>query len=221
MKAAARSRLSVDEHLARADPDLGHLIAAVTAEVGRQSVKPSLTPPFEALVKAIVYQSVSGKAAAAIFLRLKAALNSAIIPAKVVALSPQELMKLGLSGAKARSIRALGEWFTTNRELAKALPTLSDAEIVETLTAIPGIGAWTVNVFLIFNLGRPDVLPAADRGIRRGMQLAYRMRDVATVKEVLERSQRWLPYRSTAAKYLWQAAKLKRTQNHANEERRP
>ena len=95
-------------------------------------------------------------------------------------------MKLGLSGAKARSIRALGEWFTTNRGLAKALPTLSDAEIVETLTAIPGIGAWTVNVFLIFNLGRPDVLPAADRGIRRGMQLAYRMRDVATVKEVLE-----------------------------------
>ena len=114
-------------------------------------------------------------------------------------------MKLGLSGAKARSIRALGEWFT----------------IVETLTAIPGIGAWTVNVFLIFNLGRPDVLPAADRGIRRGMQLAYRMRDVATVKEVLERSQRWLPYRSIAAKYLWQAARLKRTQNNANEETRP
>ena len=221
MEAAARSRLSVDEHLARADPDLGRLIAAVTAEVGRQSVEPSLTPPFEALVKAIVYQSVSGKAAAAIFLRLKAALNSAIIPAKVVALSPQELMKLGLSGAKARSIRALGEWFTTNRGLAKALPTLSDAEIVETLTAIPGIGAWTVNVFLIFNLGRPDVLPAADRGIRRGMQLAYRMRDVATVKEVLERSQRWMPYRSIAAKYLWQAARLKRTQNNANEERRP
>jgi DNA-3-methyladenine glycosylase II len=221
MKAATRSRLSVDEHLARADPDLGRLIAAVTAEVGRQSVEPSPTPPFEALVKAIVCQSVSGKAAAAIFLRLKAALNSAIIPAKVVALSPQELMKLGLSGAKARSIRALGEWFTTNRKLAKALSTLSDAEIVETLTAIPGIGAWTVNVFLIFNLGRPDVLPAADRGIRRGMQLAYRMRDVATVKEVLERSQRWLPYRSTAAKYLWQAAKLKRTQNNANKERRP
>src|ERR1700733_6171249 len=151
MEAAARSRLSVDEHLARADPDLGRLIAAVTAEVGRQSVEPSLTPPFEALIKAIVYQSVSGKAAAAIFLRLKAALNSAIIPAKVVALTPRALMKLGLSGAKAWSIRALGEWFMTNRKLAKALPTLSDADIVEALTAIPGIGVWTVNVFLIFN----------------------------------------------------------------------
>jgi 3-methyladenine DNA glycosylase/8-oxoguanine DNA glycosylase len=118
-------------------------------------------------------------------------------------------MKAGLSKAKVQTIRELAEWFATNRKQAKGLPTLSDAEIVETLTALPGIGAWTVNVFLIFNLGRLDVLPAADLGIRRGVQLTYGLRAIATPKQVLERSQAWSPYRSIASIYLWQATKLK------------
>jgi DNA-3-methyladenine glycosylase II len=119
------------------------------------------------------------------------------------------LTKAGLSKVKAQTIRGLAEWFVTHRKLAKALPTLSDAEILETLTSLPGIGAWTVNVFLIFNLGRLDVMPAADLGIRRGVQLTDGLRAIATAKQVLERSQAWSPYRSIASIYLWQATKLK------------
>jgi DNA-3-methyladenine glycosylase II len=85
-----------------------------------------------------------------------------------VALRSQSIIEAGLSNAKARTVRDLAEWFTSHRKLAKALPTLPDDEVVQILTAIPGIGAWTVNVFLIFNLGRLDVMPAADLGIRRG-----------------------------------------------------
>ena len=97
----------------------------------------------------------------------------------------------------------------TNRKLAKALPALPDNEVTELLTAIPGIGVWTVNVLLIFNLGRLDVLPTADLGIRRGVQLMDGLRRLATPKQVLERSRAWTPYRSIASIYLWQVTKLK------------
>jgi 3-methyladenine DNA glycosylase/8-oxoguanine DNA glycosylase len=108
-----------------------------------------------------------------------------------------------------RTIRGLAGWFASNAKLAKALPTLPDDEIAATLSAIPGIGPWTVNVFLIFNLGRLDVMPAADLGIRRGVQLADGLCAIATPKHVLERSRAWSPYRSIASIYLWQATKLK------------
>jgi hypothetical protein len=97
--------------------------------------------------------SVSGKAAASIYARLRDTVTAPLTPSKVLALRSQSLTKAGLSKAKAQTIRELAGWFAANRKQAKALPTLSDAEIVETLTALPGIGVWTVNVFLIFNLG--------------------------------------------------------------------
>jgi 3-methyladenine DNA glycosylase/8-oxoguanine DNA glycosylase len=93
-------------------------------------------------------------------------------------------------------------------------------KVVETLSAIPGIGAWTVNVFLIFNLGRLDVMPSADLGIRRGVQLTDGLRAIATSKQVLERSRAWSPYRSIASIYLWQAAKLKLLPNDLKGEKR-
>jgi DNA-3-methyladenine glycosylase II len=185
------------------------VIAAVVVRIGPQRIAPSRATPFEALARAIVYQSVSGKAAASIFSRLREAISAPLTPSKVAALRPRSLTQVGLSRAKARSVHSLAVWFMSNAQLAKALPTLPDDEIVEALTAIPGIGAWTVNVFLIFNLGRLDVLPAADLGIRRGVQLTYGLRTVATPKQVLERSQVWQPYRSIASIYLWQAGKLK------------
>lgn len=204
-----RSRAKIESRLALADPALGRLIHAVIARIGPQRIAPSRAAPFEALVRAIVYQSVSGKAAASIYARLRETVTAPLTPSKVLALRPQSLMKAGLSKAKAKAIRGLAEWFAANRKQAKALPTLSNAEIVETLTALPGIGGWTVNVFLIFNLGRLDVMPAADLGIRRGVQLADGLRAIATAKQVLERSHMWSPYRSIASIYLWQATKLK------------
>lgn len=204
-----RSRAKIESRLALADPALGRVIDAVIARIGPQWIAPSRAAPFEALVRAVVYQSIAATAAEPIHARLKQAAGAPFTPAKVLALRAQSLAKAGLSKAKAQTVRGLAEWFVTHRKLAKALPTLSDAEILETLTSLPGIGAWTVNVFLIFNLGRLDVMPAADRGIRRGVQLTDGLRAIATPKQVLERSQAWSPYRSIASIYLWQAAKLK------------
>ena len=203
-------RLSVIENrLAATDPALGRVISAVIARIGPQRVATSRTSPFEALVRAVVYQSVSGKAAAAIFARLSEVVTKPLTPSKILALRTHPLTKAGLSSTKTRTIRELARWFTSNHKLAKALRELPDDEVIELLTKIPGIGAWTVNVLLIFNLGRIDVMPAADLGIRRGVQLADGLRVIATPKQVIQRSQAWAPYRSFASVYLWQATKLK------------
>ena len=202
-------QLKIERRLALADPALGRVIDAVIARSGPQRIAASHATPFEALIRAVVYQSVSGKAAASIFARLKGLVSGPLTPAKVAALRPQVVAKTGLSEAKARAIRSLAAYFIANRKLAKALPTLADSEIVDALTAIPGVGVWTVNVFLIFNLGRLDVMPAADRGIRRGVQLMDGTRAIPTPKQVLDRSLAWRPYRSIASIYLWQATRLK------------
>ncbi len=204
-----RSWPKAERKLALADPVLGRVIGAVMARAGQQRIAPSRATPFEALIRAIVYQSVSGKAAESIFARLKDTITVPLTPAKVLASRPQAFINAGLSNAKMRAVRNLAAWFSSNRQLAKALPTLADNEIVDALTAIPGIGAWTVNVFLIFNLGRLDVMPAADQGIRRGVQLLDGSRAISTPKQVLERSLAWRPYRSVASIYLWQAMRLK------------
>jgi DNA-3-methyladenine glycosylase II len=204
-----RPQTTIERRLTAADPALGRVVAAVIARIGRQRIAPSRATPFQALVRAVVYQSVSGKAGALIFARLEAAAGKPLTPARIIAQQPKSLARAGLSSAKVRTIRGLAAWFASNVARAKALPTLSDREIAETLGAIPGIGVWTANVFMIFNLGRIDVMPAADLGIRRGVQLADGSRMMATPAEVLERSQKWSPYRSIASIYLWQAGKLK------------
>jgi 3-methyladenine DNA glycosylase/8-oxoguanine DNA glycosylase len=130
-------------------------------------------------------------------------------PAKILAMPQGSMMAAGLSRSKADAIRNLAAWFAANRKTAEALPELPDDDVVKALTAIAGIGAWTVNVFLIFNLGRLDVMPAGDLGIRRGVQLVYGLEDVATAKQVQERAQLWRPYRSIASIYLRNAVKLK------------
>jgi 3-methyladenine DNA glycosylase/8-oxoguanine DNA glycosylase len=206
---AALQPQEIEDELRRADPDLGLVITAVIARVGRPRIAPSLSAPFEALVRAIVYQSVSTKAAIAIFTRLKEAAGGALAPAKITAMPPDLLLAAGLSKSKTHAIRSLAEWFITNRKTANSLPELPDDDVIAALTGIAGIGAWTVNVFLIFNLGRLDVMPAADLGIRRGVQLICELNDVATPKQVHERAQLWRPYRSIASIYLWNAVKLK------------
>ena len=201
-------RSSREGRLFLADPALGQVIATVTARLGPQRIKPSQASPFEALVRAVVYQSVSGKAATTIFGRLKTSLGGSVRPAVVAKKTPGALASVGLSGSKSRAIRGLADWFCANPGTARRLAQLSDEEIVTSLMSIPGIGLWTVNVFLIFSLARPDVIPAADMGIRRGVQLVCGLRRAATPRQVQERSQRWQPYRSLASIYLWNAVKL-------------
>jgi DNA-3-methyladenine glycosylase II len=199
----------IEAKLAKADPALGRVIGAVTARIGRQRIAPSLAKPFEALVRAIVYQSIAAKAAAAIFARLKSALEPRFTPGRVLAMSQSSITAIGLSKAKAAAIRNLAHWFNQNKKTVRALSGLPDEDIVAVLTSIGGIGAWTANVFLIFNLRRLDVMPASDLGIRRGVQLICGLKRIATPREVHDRALLWQPYRSIASIYLWNAVKLK------------
>jgi DNA-3-methyladenine glycosylase II len=203
------SRSKIENRLAAADPALGCVIAAVIVRNGPQKIIPSRAKPFEALARAVVYQSVSGKAAASIYTRLQEIVGRPLSPSKVMARSPQSLARAGLSGGKVRTICSLAKWFASNPKLARRLPTLPDDEIVGILGDIPGIGTWTINVFLIFDLGRQDVMPTADLGIRRGLQLIDGSRSAPTFKQIAERSKVWSPYRSIASIYLWQAGRLK------------
>ncbi len=199
----------VEKALDAADPKLGRVITAVITRAGRQQITPARVTPFEALTRAIVYQSISGKAAAAIFSRLRETVGRPLSPARVLGMPQHSMLNIGLSKGKARAVRNLAEWFAANPKVARTLPGLPDEDVVATLTSVGGIGAWTANVFLIFSLGRPDVMPAGDLGIRRGVQLAYGLKGVATPKLVQDRAELWRPYRSVACIYLWTAIKLR------------
>ena len=200
--------IDIEAWLTRADPALGRAIRFVVARLGRLRLERSATPPFPALVRAVVYQQMADEAAAAIFEKLRRSVDGSLTSTKVLALSLEELRAAGLSAAKARYVRNLAAWFDTHRALARRLPSLTNDEIVATLTTIPGIGVWTANVFLIFDLGRPDVVPAVDLGMQRAMQLVYGLPSRPSPAQIRERAERWQPYRSLASRYLWQAVKL-------------
>jgi 3-methyladenine DNA glycosylase/8-oxoguanine DNA glycosylase len=161
---------------------------------------------FSALAEAITYQQLNGRAASAIFARVRA-LSAEFTPEAILSLSDQQLRGAGLSQAKLLSLRDLAA-----RSVRGEVPTLldaeqlSDEEIIQRLSHVRGIGRWTAQMFLIFRLGRPDVLPADDYGIRRGFALTFGLAALPSPKEVLEYGARWAPYRSTASWYLWRAA---------------
>jgi DNA-3-methyladenine glycosylase II len=164
--------------------------------------------PYEVLVEAITHQSISGKAAATIFGRVKALGSNGRIP------TPQEMLKLrkpalrkaGLSGAKIAAMRDLAQ-----KTIEGVVPTLeeahklSDEELVKRLVSVRGIGAWTVEMFLIFRLGRPDVLPIHDLGVQKGWSVTYGKKHKPRPKELLEFGERWRPYRTVASWYMWRA----------------
>ncbi|HWP65554.1 MAG TPA: DNA-3-methyladenine glycosylase 2 family protein [Candidatus Limnocylindria bacterium] len=195
-------------HLAAADPVLGRHIERV-GPFGLELRRTSDT--FTALAEAIVYQQLSGKAAATIFGRLAALFPGGLAADALLATADAPLRAAGLSRAKLASLRDLAA-----RTAAGAVPTLSalrrmdDDAIVEALTPIRGIGRWTVEMLLIFRLGRPDVLPLADYGIRKGFGVVFRRRGngadgLPAPAEVSRRGERWRPYRSVASWYLWRA----------------
>lgn len=168
--------------------------------------------PFEALAESIVYQQLTGAVAAKIYGRLVALYGKKRLPDPQTVLATEEaaLRGAGLSRAKAAAIRDLAA-----RTLDGTVPTLSrlerleDDAIVERLTQVRGIGRWTVEMLLIFRLGRLDVLPATDYGVRKGFHSAFRTRGLPTPAQVLRRGERWRPYRSVASWYLWRAADTK------------
>jgi 3-methyladenine DNA glycosylase/8-oxoguanine DNA glycosylase len=193
-------------HLRHRDPELGRLIDAVgpfdLALSGDATT-------FAALAEAIVYQQLSPRAAATIFGRFCALFTGGggcPGPEQVLEASPEELRGCGLSGAKQRALADLAR-----RTVDGEVPTLEEARgmedeaIIERLTAVRGVGRWTAEMFLIFSLGRPDVLPADDYGLRRGFQAAFGTETLPTRAEMSERGTRWAPFRTVASWYLWRA----------------
>jgi 3-methyladenine DNA glycosylase/8-oxoguanine DNA glycosylase len=196
-------------HLCQADPRLGHVIQLA----GPFTLRPQrLQSPFAALMRAIVYQQLSGKAAATILSRTCSLFpEETPTPELLLAMSDEQLRSAGVSRNKAASLKDLAA-----KTLDGTVPTLprlkkmTDDEIVEHLTQVRGIGRWTVEMLLIFRLGRPDVLPVLDLGVRKGFQVTYRRRELPDPKRLLKHGERWRPYRSVASWYLWRAVELNR-----------
>jgi len=165
--------------------------------------------PYQALARAVIYQQLHGKAAATILGRVQALVDPARFP------TPEELSTLddtalrgaGLSANKLLALRDLAAKAVDGTlPSARAVRFLSDDEIIARCTQVRGVGRWTVEMLLIFRLGRPDVLPADDYGVRNGYRLAYGLKEMPTPKELTAIGARWAPWRSVAAWYLWRAA---------------
>ena len=167
-----------------------------------------LQRPFEALAESIVYQQLSGYAAAAIFARLVALFRPRKFPrpGDLLAMSDERLRAAGLSRGKIAALRDLAtKTIDGTVPQMRELRRLSDDEIVERLSAVRGIGRWTAEMLLIFRLGRPDVLPATDYGVRKGFARVYRRKELPTPKELLAAGEKWRPYRTVASWYFWRA----------------
>src|ERR1700744_60348 len=204
--------VDIDAYLSRKDPRLGRVIGMVRAHRGKPMRLPiSTETPFQALVRAVIYQRVSETAGAAVYSRLEEIAGGKLTSKRIAGLTTAQIRRAGLALSKATYIGNLATWFTDNSRTAKLIPSMSDEEIAEVLTSISGIGLWTVNVLLVFNLGRPDVAPAPDAIIRRAIQTLYDLKDLPSSNFVMEKMEHWRPYRSVASMYLWQATKLKIT----------
>jgi DNA-3-methyladenine glycosylase II len=168
--------------------------------------------PFPSLFQAILYQQITGKAAATILGRVKALFGHPGMPTpeEILNASPEDLRAAGLSRQKIAAAKDLAAKVLdgTVPSLAK-LQRMGEAEIIEKLTAVRGIGEWSAQMFLMFRLGRPDILPASDYGLRKGFARVYGHADMPKPQIILEHGERWRPYRTFASWYLWRAAEEK------------
>src|SRR3954469_2009847 len=194
------------KHLTKADPVLGRVIK----RVGPYTLEPeSRRSPFESLVRAVAHQQLHGKAAESILKRFIACFPGRKFPrpADLATVSDEAMRSAGFSRAKVAAIRDIAaktiEGIVPGPRAIKNMP---DEEIIERLTMVRGVGRWTVEMLLIFQLGRPDVLPADDFGVRNGFRRAYGRPEMPKPKELLQHGERWRPFRTTASWYLWRAA---------------
>src|SRR5277367_1692701 len=192
-------------HLSRIDKRL----AGVIERVGEFSFKlDECDSVYESLLEAITHQSIAGKAAQVIFGRIKAFGSDGRCPTpqELLRVRKPQLRKAGLSHAKVAAVRDLAQ-----KTIEGVVPTIeaaqkmSDEELVERLISVRGIGAWTVEMFLIFRLGRPDVLPIHDYGVQKGFALTYGKKAIPKPKELAAFGERWRPYRTVASWYMWRA----------------
>ncbi|MGZ8423224.1 MAG: DNA-3-methyladenine glycosylase family protein [Nitrospira sp.] len=193
-------------HLSKIDPVMKRVIAevgpyALALRVGRS--------PFESLARAIAYQQLHGKAAESILKRFVALFPGRRFPrpAEVLATTSEMIRSTGFSHAKIAALRDLAtKTMDGTVPTSRAIQLLDDEAIIKRLTEVRGIGRWTVEMLLIFHLGRPDVLPVDDFGVRNGFRLVYGLGEMPAPKDVWRYGERWKPYRTAAAWYLWRAS---------------
>lgn len=189
--------------LRRADPVLAALIDAI----GPLEEPPPHADHYAALVRAIVGQQLSTKAARAIHARLLERFGGRPpAPEEILAADPDELREAsGLSRAKVAFLRSLAEHVSSGELELDRMGELPDDAVIAELTAVKGIGVWSAHMFLVFQLGRPDVLPVGDLGIRRAVERAYGLRDLPSAEELERVAEPWRPHRTLACLYLWRS----------------
>ncbi|MDA7979613.1 MAG: DNA-3-methyladenine glycosylase [Pirellulales bacterium] len=195
-------------HLCANDKRLGKIINAAGA---CNLASDDTESPFDSLLRTIIYQQLAGAAAAKIHGRVAALLPQAKTkrPTAFLQLPDEDLRRAGLSANKLKSLRDLA-----TKTVEKTVPTrarlqkMSDEEIIERLTSVHGIGEWTVHMLLMFQLGRPDILPTGDYGVQKGFMLVYKTAELPKPKQMIAHAERWRPYRSVASWYLWRAVDL-------------
>jgi DNA-3-methyladenine glycosylase II len=189
-------------HLSKADP----VLARIIAEVGPLGIQPR-RERFQALARAIIFQQLAGAAANAIYGRFVALFPGVDFPSpeQVLAKTGAELRAVGLSEKKALYLKDLAAHIRDGKLDFHRFHKMTDEEIIEHLVMVKGIGRWTAEMFLMFNLGRPDVMPAGDLGVQNAIKRHYRMRQRPNRKRLLKHAERWRPYRTAAAWYLWRS----------------
>ena len=198
--------------LAKSDPVMARLVD----EHGKMSVdrrlreRGQIREPWSVLVRAVVGQQLSTRAAATIAGRMMEPYGDRMpTPAELLAADEKDLRAAGLSGRKVEYLRDLARHVSDGELDLEALATISDEEVIEQITAVRGFGRWTAEMFLIFHLGRPDVLPVGDLGIRKAAQLAYGLDDPPGPSELERIAEPWRPQRTLACLYLWESLRIK------------
>src|SRR5438094_6379241 len=193
------------QHLNASDPRMATLITRSR----RYDIAPLVSiRPFDALAESIAYQQLSGRAAAAIWSRVRALYpkGKRLDPQKILATPDDTFRAAGLSRAKIAALKDLAaKTIDGTVPSARTLSRMSDDEIVARLITVRGVGRWTVEMLLLFDLGRPDVWPVHDYGVRKGFAKTFGRRKLPTPKELMKFGERWRPYRSVAAWYFWRA----------------
>jgi DNA-3-methyladenine glycosylase II len=193
--------------LSEADPVLGALIAAVGPLGSSRSGRPDPDDHYGALVRSITGQQLSVKAAASIYARLRTRFGGRPpTPQEILSDDPEELRAAaGLSRAKVSYLRSLAEHVLSGELELERMNQLPDEQVQAELLAVKGIGVWTSHMFLMFHLGRPDVLPVGDLGIRRAIERAYGLDELPLADEMEEIAEPWRPHRTLACRYLWRS----------------
>jgi len=191
-------------HLKKADP----IMRAIVEHVGPCRMEFG-EPTFHSLAEAILYQQLNGKAAVTIFKRFTERSGDPVTPAGILKLTDAEMRVVGLSKQKTAYLRDLAEKTQAGLVDFERLGRLPDEEVIRHLTQVKGVGAWTAQMFLIFSLRRPNVLPVGDYGVQVAIKKHYRKRKLPKPKEMEKIAKPWSPYRSIACWYLWRSLDIK------------